>query len=91
MRFLPVVSLFLIGCGGPTPVAPEAEGQGAARVFALAQDLEGGRKTKQAIAAYRQVVDHFPNTPEARKAAERISEAQRAAIRQAAARNRKSK
>jgi hypothetical protein len=89
MRSLSMVVLLLVGCGGPAPVAPQAEGQGAARVFALAQDLDGARKTKQAMAAYRQVVLHFPDTPEARKAAQRITEAQRAAIRKVGARKSK--
>jgi hypothetical protein len=88
MRWFPIVFLSFIGCGGPAPVAPKAEGQGAPRVFALASELEGGQKTKQAMAAYRQVVLHFPNTPEARQAAQRISDAQRAAIRKVSARRR---
>jgi hypothetical protein len=86
MRWFPMAGLFLIGCGGPAPVAPETAAQGATRVFALAQELETGQKTKQAMAAYRQVVLHFPDSPEARRAAQRISEAQRAAIRKAGAR-----
>ena len=85
MRALPIVLLFLIGCGGPSPVAPKPEAQDAARVLAVAQDLERGRKTKQAIAAYQQVVLHFPDTPEAKKAQEQITEAQRAATRKVAA------
>jgi TolA-binding protein len=89
MRLLPIVCLLLIGCGGPAPVAPESKEQGAARVYALAQDLETSQKTKQAMAAYHQVLLHFPNTPEARKAAVRISDAQRAAIQKAAARRTK--
>jgi hypothetical protein len=75
-----MVVLFFIGCGGPAPVAPETDSQGAARVFALAQDLEKGQKTKQAMAAYNQIIRHFPDTPEAKKAVQRISEAQRGAI-----------
>ena len=89
MRWLPIVFLLFIGCGGPAPVAPKTEGQGAPRVFALASELESGQKTKQAMAAYRQIILHFPDTPEARKAVRRISEAQQAAIRKVAARKSK--
>jgi hypothetical protein len=89
MRSLAVVCLFFIGCGGPAPVATQTDGQGASRVLAVAQDLEKAQKTKQAMAAYRQVIVHFPNTPEARKAAERIDEAQRAAILRSATRKSK--
>jgi outer membrane protein assembly factor BamD (BamD/ComL family) len=87
MRSLPFVCLFCIGCGGSPPVATESEAQGASRVFALAQDLENSQKTKKAMDAYRQVVRYFPNTPEARKAAQRISKAQRDAMQKASARN----
>jgi outer membrane protein assembly factor BamD (BamD/ComL family) len=78
---LPVVFSLCVGCGKPAPpLTPEAKVKEAARVFAVAQDLENGKKTKQAMDAYRQVVQHFPGTPEASKAAKRISEVQRAAI-----------
>jgi hypothetical protein len=86
MRWFPMIGLFLIGCGGPAPIAPGTDVRDAARVFALARDHEVAQKSKQAMAAYRQVVLHFPDTPEARQASWRISEAQRAAIRKVAAR-----
>ena len=86
MRWIPMVGLSLIGCGGPAPVGPGTDVRDAPRVLALARDLEAAQKTKQAMAAYRQVVLHFPETTEARQASLRISEAQRAAIRKAGAR-----
>ncbi len=42
-----------LGCGGRPPAEPETEAQGAARVFAAAQNLENDRKKKQPLAAYR--------------------------------------
>ena len=57
---------------------------------ALAQDLEKEGKTKQAFAAYRQVVDYFPDTSEGRNAARRISQAQHERIRGAGIRKPKS-
>ena len=59
------------GCGPPLP-APESPHQAAARVFAVAERLEKAQKTKQAFAAYRQVADQFPDSPEGKKAAARI-------------------
>jgi hypothetical protein len=86
MRSLPIVCLLFIGCGRPDPVAPETDAQGATRVFALARNLETVQKTKQAMDAYQEIIFHFPNTPEARLASQRISQAQRAAIRKVATR-----
>lgn len=63
--------LFAAGCGASDRAARESAGQSAARVFGLAQGLEKAQKTRKAIAAYEQVVRHFPGTPEAAKAAER--------------------
>ncbi len=80
MRSFPIVCLLLIGCGGSAPAIPEAAGQEAARVLAVAQDLESARKSRQAMAAYRQIIQHFPDSPEAKQAARKIAEAQRAAI-----------
>ena len=74
----------LAGCGRPRTRSPPEVGspEDAPRVFALALDLEAGRKTKQAVAAYRQVVQYFPGTPEAKPGRRaRISEVERAAVR----------
>jgi outer membrane protein assembly factor BamD (BamD/ComL family) len=81
LQMLPVLLLFLVGCGGQTPVARTPEPEDAGRILALARDFEEGRKTKQAIAAYRQVIQYFPETSEAKDAARRIKETQGAAIR----------
>jgi hypothetical protein len=89
IRWLPIVCLIGIGCGRSTPVEPESETQGASRVFAVARELDQNRKMKQAIAAYQQVVRNYPNTPEARKAADRINQAQREASQKVAGRNRR--
>jgi hypothetical protein len=78
---LPFVLSLGIGCGrSAPPLTQEGQAKEASRVFALAQDLENGKKTKQAMNAYRQVVQHFPGTPEASKAAKRIAEVQKAAL-----------
>jgi outer membrane protein assembly factor BamD (BamD/ComL family) len=79
----------VVGCGGPRPAAPETEAQGASRVFALAQDLENSKEAKRAMEAYQQIVRHFPETPEARKATERIFTAQKKAMQNASTRKRK--
>ena len=89
MRWVPIVCPIGIGCGGPTPVAPESETQGASRVFAVAQELDRNQKMKQAIAAYQQIVRIYPNTTEAKKAADRILQAQREASQKVAGRNRR--
>jgi cytochrome c-type biogenesis protein CcmH/NrfG len=54
----------------------------------VAQQLEKEQKTKQAIAAYQQVVRLFPNTPEATNALQRIFQAQRDAVQRASNRPR---
>ena len=89
IRFLPIVLLLACGCGRSNPVAPEVKPEDAGRVLALALDLEAAQKTKQAMAAYRQVVQYFPGTPEAKKAAERITQVQRAATQKRPARGKK--
>ena len=68
------------GCGRPT-AAVESPGEVAPRVFAVAERLEREGKTRQAFAAYRQVVQQFPNSPEARQATDRLLRSQRTAIR----------
>jgi hypothetical protein len=87
--WLPLGLIACLGCGGSPPALPETEAQGAARVFAVAKDLEETQKTKQAIAAYHQIMRYYPNTLEARKSADRITKLQRDATRQATARKRK--
>lgn len=69
------------GCGGniSSHNAAETPAEEATRVFAIAEKLERENKSKEAFNAYRQVTDHFPGTPEAKKASERINKAQRSA------------
>jgi TolA-binding protein len=57
----------------------ESPEQAAARVFELAQNLEKAHKTKEAFAAYRQIVRHYPATAGGQKAAQRIDQEQQAA------------
>jgi hypothetical protein len=57
----------------------ESPAQAATRVFAVAEGLEKEHKSKQAFSAYHQVARHFPDTPEGKKAVERIHRAQRQA------------
>ncbi len=84
--WLALVCLLGIGCNRPAPAEPETVDQAASRVFAVAEKLEKSQKTKQAISAYQQVMSHFPQTPEGKLAAERISQAQREALRKASVR-----
>jgi outer membrane protein assembly factor BamD (BamD/ComL family) len=72
--------MLLLACGcGPSraPAAaivnPEEE---ADRVLAIAADLEKQGKTRQAFAAYHQVITNFPGTPAAKVAAARVRKAQ---------------
>jgi hypothetical protein len=58
----------------------ETPEQAAARVFDLAQNLEKEHKTKEAFAAYRQILRHYPATAGGEKAADRIAQAQQSAI-----------
>jgi hypothetical protein len=80
-RFSLSISLLVIGCGRAEPARRETPEQAAARVFDLAQNLEKAHKTKEAFAAYQQIVRHYPATAGSKKAAERIAEAQTAALR----------
>ncbi len=69
------------GCGGPsqssdavvaTPsLAPTPELK-AAMELGSAQTLEKSRKTKQALEAYRRIVREYPDSPQAKIAAERV-------------------
>jgi TolA-binding protein len=54
-------------------VNPEEE---ADRVLAIAADLEKQGKTRQAFAAYHQVITNFPGTPSSKLAAARVKNAQ---------------
>lgn len=74
------------GCGESAPattasVQARSPAQEAARVFGLADGLEKEGKSKEAFAAYRQVADKFPETPDGKKAAARIKKAQAEALR----------
>ncbi len=82
MRFTTVwlftLLLLAYGCGtSRTPsvavVNPEHE---ADRVIAIAADLEKQGKTKQAFAAYHQVITNFPGTPSGKLAVARVKKAQ---------------
>ncbi len=81
MRLLVAASLCLglsaSGCGRAEPalqVAGETPEEAAARVFAKAQSLEKEQKTKEAFAAYHQIVRQFPATPHGKQAAARIQQ-----------------
>jgi hypothetical protein len=95
LRLMAILSLGLFssmacGCGRSDQAPRQPLPADAARVLALAQDLEKEGKTKQAFAAYRQVVDHFPDTSQGRAAARRISQAQQQRIRGGGTRKAKS-
>jgi hypothetical protein len=76
--------LFLAGAAGCSGEASHAEpnsGQPvlaktpvehAAMEIAGARELEGQRKPKEALDAYQRIVKDFPESPQARMAAERI-------------------
>jgi hypothetical protein len=95
MRFIATLILASIlsgvssGCGKAGQASLETPGASPARVLGLARDLEKGRKIKDAIAAYHQIVRHYPGTPEAAKAAGQIKQIQSAALRKAWARQTK--
>jgi TolA-binding protein len=75
------VPLAAAGCGG-TSAPTAAEGaptslastpaQKAAMELGSAQTLERSRKTKQAVAAYRRIVQEYPDSPQATIAAEHL-------------------
>jgi TolA-binding protein len=79
----PVLLVAALGCGRSEPTSAESPAQAAARIFNVAQNLEQQRKTKEAFAAYRQIARLYPNTPHGQRAAERIMQAQKAALRKA--------
>jgi hypothetical protein len=76
------VPLTVAGCGGSsfstdsqTPtvslaLTPELK---AAMEFGSATTLEKSRKTKQALSAYRRIIQEYPDSPQAKIAAERLS------------------
>ena len=75
---LSTMLLLAYGCGpSQTPsiamVNPEQE---ADRVLAIAADLEKQGKTKQAFAAYHQVITNFPGTPSGKLALAKVKKAQ---------------
>ena len=75
---LPIMLLLDCGCGpsqtrSVAMVNPEQE---ADRVLAIAADLEKQGKTKQAFAAYHQVITNFPGTPSGQLAVARVKKAQ---------------
>jgi hypothetical protein len=87
MRPVPIAWFFLSlvltgseGCGSshapPVSAAtPEVE---ADRVLAIAQDMERQGNTKQAFAAYHQIIRNFPDTSSGKKAISRVKKAQSA-------------
>jgi hypothetical protein len=79
-KFSLCLSLIAIGCGRSEPAPRETPEQAADRVFVLAQDLEKEHKTKEAFAAYRQIIRLYPGTPGGKKAADRVAQAQKSAI-----------
>ena len=86
------LSLAALGCGRSEQAslaAQEAPEQAAVRVYSLAQKLEKEHKTKEAFDAYHQIARRFPQTPEGKKAAQRISQAQKEAVRNSAVRRKR--
>ena len=81
-----LILLTIDGCGwsdsGPLPATsgatPEEE---AARVFAIAQDLEDQGEHKKAFAAYHQLFRNFPSTDAGKKAIARVKKAQSDSLR----------
>ncbi len=70
------------GCGGsPSSTDPQAATASlaptpeikAAMELGSAKTLEKSRKTKQAVGAYRRIVQEYPDSPQAKIAAERIN------------------
>lgn len=71
----------ILGCGGTSP-APESEGGQvslastpelkAAMELGYAQTFEKSRKTKQAGEAYRRIIEKYPDSAQAKIAAERL-------------------
>lgn len=72
-----------MGCGRRTEPSLETPEQASERIFRVARSLEADRKTREAFAAYRQIVRYYPGTAHGKKAAERIAQAQRDAMKRA--------
>jgi hypothetical protein len=93
MRLAGTLTLILLtltaGCGRPAATAPAPPPGGAARVLEIAQGLEKARGIKKAVAAYEQIVRHYPGTPEAVKAAARVSQIQAEMLKRSQARQRR--
>lgn len=76
-------SALCLGCGeaasGPRAHQPPVKEQAveAARVFAIAENLERQGKAREATAAYRHILREFPRTDHGKKAAARIRLVQR--------------
>ena len=75
-----ILAFLLCGCGGSAETPREDPKAVAKRVFSLAKEFERAQEPRKAMDAYRQVVSHFPGTPEAKLAAERIARAQRESL-----------
>jgi Flp pilus assembly protein TadD len=75
------VAAVAVGCSGPaeTSTRSETPEQQAARVFALAEELESQGQTKKAYAAYHLLIKKFPTSPEAARANAHIKKVQAAA------------
>jgi hypothetical protein len=84
MRFIAKLALCLClsapGCGRTGEAPAESPEQAAARILEVAQTLEKEHKTKQAFAAYHQIVRHYPATAGGQKAAQRIDQEQKAVM-----------
>jgi hypothetical protein len=79
--FLPLFVVGTEGCGSSQspPVSAAASEQEADRVLAIAQTLERQGDTKEAFAAYHQIIRNYPGTPSGKIAIERVKKAQSAA------------
>jgi hypothetical protein len=77
------LSALVHGCArsSSAPMPFESPEQRAARVFALAQELEADGQTRKAYAAYHQIIKHFPTSPSAIRANARLTTTQATALR----------
>jgi hypothetical protein len=78
--FLSLLLTGSAGCGSShaPPVPATTPEQEADRILAIAQDMERRGDTKQAFAAYHQIIRLFPGTSSGKTAIERIKRAQNA-------------
>ena len=73
-----LLSILALGCGAPQTAGeplPESPAEAAPRVLAAAEELEREHKSRQAFAAYHQILQRYPGTPESKTAADRIRRA----------------